>query len=128
MKADRVLGWPSGPAKLISTLLSSVSGIPGGLFSPSLAVGAAFASIVHLALPEANLQALSLLAMVAYFAGVVQSPLTAFVIVLEMTSDRGMSMPLMAASLLAAGTSRLVSPEPLYHALSYNYDPKSAQA
>jgi hypothetical protein len=62
------------------------------------------------------------------FAGVVQSPLTAFVIVLEMTSDRGMSMPLMAASLLAAGTSRLVSPEPLYHALSYNYDPKSAQA
>jgi H+/Cl- antiporter ClcA len=111
-----------GPAKLISTLLSSVSGIPGGLFSPSLAVGAAFASVVHLVLPDANLQALSLLAMVAYFAGVVQSPLTAFVIVLEMTSDKGMAMPLMAASLLAAGTSRLVSPEPLYHALSYNYD------
>jgi H+/Cl- antiporter ClcA len=111
-----------GPAKLASTLLSSVSGIPGGLFSPSLAVGAAFASIVHLVLPGANLQALTLLAMVAYFAGVVQSPLTAFVIVLEMTSDKGMAMPLMAASLLAAGTSRLVSPEPLYHALSYNYD------
>jgi len=111
-----------GPAKLASTLLSSVSGLPGGLFSPSLAVGAAFASIVHPMLPDANLQALSLLAMVAYFSGVVQSPLTAFVIVLEMTSDKGMAMPLMAASLLAAGTSRLVSPEPLYHALSYNYD------
>ncbi|HVT52152.1 MAG TPA: chloride channel protein [Dongiaceae bacterium] len=111
-----------GPAKLVSTLLSSVSGIPGGLFSPSLAVGAAFASLVHLALPAANLQALSLLAMVAYFAGVVQSPLTAFVIVLEMTSDKGMAMPLMAAALLAAGTSRLIAPEPLYHALSYNYD------
>jgi H+/Cl- antiporter ClcA len=111
-----------GPAKLVSTLLSSVSGIPGGLFSPSLAVGAAFASVVHFILPDANLQALSLLAMVAYFAGVVQSPLTAFVIVLEMTSDKGMAMPLMACALLAAGTSRLVSPEPLYHALSYNYD------
>jgi H+/Cl- antiporter ClcA len=112
-----------GPAKLVSTLLSSVSGIPGGLFSPSLAVGAAFASLVHLVLPAANLQALLLLAMVAYFSGVVQSPLTAFVIVLEMTSDKGMAMPLMACSLLAAGASRLVSPEPLYHALSYNYDP-----
>jgi H+/Cl- antiporter ClcA len=111
-----------GPAKLVSTLLSSVAGIPGGLFSPSLAVGAAFASVVHPMLPDANLQALSLLAMVAYFAGVVQSPLTAFVIVLEMTSDKGMAMPLMAASLLAAGTSRLIAPEPLYHALSYNYD------
>jgi H+/Cl- antiporter ClcA len=95
---------------------------PGGLFSPSLAVGAAFASLVHLALPAANLQALSLLAMVAYFAGVVQSPLTAFVIVLEMTSDKGMTMPLMATALLAAGISRLICPEPLYHALSYNYD------
>jgi len=115
-----------GPAKLISTLLSSVSGIPGGLFSPSLAVGAAFASVVNLVLPDANPEALSLLAMVAYFSGVVQSPLTAFVIVLEMTSDKGMAMPLMAASLLAAGTSRLVSPEPLYHALSYNYDSVSA--
>jgi H+/Cl- antiporter ClcA len=111
-----------GPAKMISTMLSSISGIPGGLFSPSLAVGAAFGSLVHPILPDANLQAVSLLAMVAYFSGVVQSPLTAFVIVLEMTSDKGMAMPLMAASLLAAGTSRLVSPEPLYHALSYAYD------
>ena len=116
-----------GPAKLVSTLLSSVSGIPGGLFSPSLAVGAGFGSLVHLVLPEANLQAVSLLAMVGYFAGVVQSPLTAFVIVLEMTSDKGMAMPLMAASLLAAGTSRLLAPEPLYHALSYSYDPLPPQ-
>jgi len=110
------------PAKLVATMLSSVSGIPGGLFSPSLSVGAAFGAIVHAILPEANVQAVALLAMVAYFAGVVQSPLTAFVIVLEMTSDRGMAMPLMAAALLAAGTSRLICPEPLYHALSYGYD------
>jgi H+/Cl- antiporter ClcA len=111
-----------GPAKLVSTLLSSISGIPGGLFSPSLAVGDGFGALVHLILPDANVQAISLLAMVAYFAGVVQSPLTAFVIVLEMTSDKAMSMPLMAAALLGAGASRLICPEPLYHALSYRYD------
>jgi H+/Cl- antiporter ClcA len=111
------------PAKLVSTLLSSVSGVPGGLFSPSLSVGAAFASLIHAITPAADVQALSLLAMVAYFAGVVQSPLTAFVIVLEMTNDKAMAMPLMAAALLAAGASRLVCPEPLYHALSYSYDP-----
>ena len=111
-----------GPAKLIATMLSSVSGIPGGLFSPSLSVGAAFATVIHAILPDTNMQAVALLAMVAYFAGVVQSPLTAFVIVLEMTSDRGMAMPLMAAALLASGMSRLICPEPLYHALSYAYD------
>jgi H+/Cl- antiporter ClcA len=110
------------PAKLASTLLSSVSGVPGGLFSPSLSVGAAFAAFIHPLLPGVDIQVVSLLAMVAYFAGVVQSPLTAFIIVLEMTSDKGMTMPLMATALLAAGTSRLICPEPLYHALSYNYD------
>jgi H+/Cl- antiporter ClcA len=118
-----------GVLKLLSTLLSSVSGIPGGLFSPSLSVGAAFGSLIHLILPEANLRTLALLAMVGYFAGVVQSPLTAFVIVLEMTSDRAMVMPLMATALLASGAARLVCPEPIYHALSYNYDsPRSRGA
>jgi H+/Cl- antiporter ClcA len=118
-----------GLLKLLSTLLSSVSGIPGGLFSPSLSVGAAFGSLIHVILPEADPQTLALLAMVGYFAGVVQSPLTAFVIVLEMTSDRAMVMPLMATALLASGAARLVCPEPLYHALSYNYDsPRSRGA
>jgi H+/Cl- antiporter ClcA len=110
------------PAKLLSTLLSSVSGMPGGLFSPSLSVGAAFGSFIHEITPAVDIQAISLLSMVAYFAGVVQSPLTAFVIVLEMTNDKAMAMPLMAAALLAAGASRLICPEPLYHALSYTYD------
>jgi H+/Cl- antiporter ClcA len=110
------------PAKLVSTLLSSVSGVPGGLFSPSLSVGAAFGSLIHEIAPAIDIQAISLLSMVAYFAGVVQSPLTAFVIVLEMTNDKAMAMPLMATALLAAGASRLICPEPLYHALSYTYD------
>jgi len=110
------------PAKLVSTLLSSVSGVPGGLFSPSLSVGAAFGSWIHEIAPAIDVQAVSLLAMAAYFAGVVQSPLTAFVIVLEMTNDKAMVMPLMATALLAAGVSRLICPEPLYHALSYSYD------
>jgi H+/Cl- antiporter ClcA len=111
------------PAKMVSTLLSSVSGVPGGLFSPSLSVGAAFGTFFHEIAPAVDVQAISLLSMVAYFSGVVQSPLTAFVIVLEMTNDKAMAMPLMATALLAAGASRLVCPEPLYHALSYAYDP-----
>jgi H+/Cl- antiporter ClcA len=110
------------PAKLISTLLSSVSGVPGGLFSPSLSIGAAFGSFIHAIAPGVDVQAVVLLSMVAYFAGVVQSPLTAFVIVLEMTNDKAMAMPLMATALLAAGSSRLICPDPIYHALSYNYD------
>ncbi|MBS0253432.1 MAG: chloride channel protein [Proteobacteria bacterium] len=112
-----------GPCKLITTLLSSASGIPGGLFSPSLAVGAGLGSMVTPIFSFIEPRALMLMMTVGYFAAVVQSPLTAVVIVMEMTSDRNMVIPLMATALLAAGISRLIQREPLYHALSHGFNP-----
>src|SRR5258708_2676575 len=53
--------------------------------------------------------------MVAYFSGVVQAPITAFVIVLEMTDSSAMTVPLMAAALIGYGTSRVVDTPPVYH-------------
>ena len=44
--------------------------------------------------------------------------MTAFVIILEMTGNHDNVVPVMAAAMLGYGTSRLVSPDPLYHALS----------
>ncbi len=116
--------WWDAPLKLVATLLSSVSGIPGGLFAPSLSVGAGLGPALATILPTLDLRALSLLAMVAYFAGVVQAPLTAFVIVLEMSEGSRMVVPLMATALLATGASRLVCPHPLYHVLSRNFAPR----
>lgn len=118
-----LMPWWFGFAKFATTLLSSISGIPGGLFSPSLAVGAGFGSMASHVLSFVDPRTVMLLMMAAYFSGVVQSPLTATVIVMEMTSDRNMVIPLMAASLLAASISRLISREPLYHALAKAYAP-----
>ena len=59
--------------------------------------------------------------MVAYFAGVVQAPVTAFVIVIEMTDNHDMILPLMATALLAAGCSRIVCRWPLYKALAEQF-------
>lgn len=115
------LPWWQAPLKLLATLLSSISGIPGGLFAPSLSVGAGLGPALAAILPSLDLRALSLLAMVAYFAGVVQAPLTAFVIVLEMSEGSRMVVPLMATALLATGASRLICPHPLYHVLSRRY-------
>ncbi len=56
--------------------------------------------------------------MAGYFSGVVQAPMTAFVIIIEMTGDHRAVIPIMAASMLGYITSRILSPEPLYHALS----------
>lgn len=60
----------------------------------------------------------AVLGMAAYFAGVVQSPMTAFVIVMEMTATQEQALPIMAAAMLGYGVSRVISPEPLYHGLA----------
>jgi H+/Cl- antiporter ClcA len=49
-----------------------------------------------------------LLGTVGYFAGVIQAPITAFVIVMEMTNNQTMILPLMTASLIGYGISRLI--------------------
>src|SRR5262249_24816808 len=74
------------PLKFAATTLSSISGIPGGIFSPSIAVGAGLGSDIALLFPHTMAGAVILLGMVSYFTGVVQAPITAFVIVSEMTN------------------------------------------
>ncbi len=110
-----------GALKLLATAASSVSGIPGGIFAPSLAVGAGLGANVAALLPGAPASALVLLGMVAYFAGVVQAPVTAFVIVTEMTNDHALVLPLMLTSVIAYAASRLVCPEGVYHALAHAF-------
>lgn len=111
------LPWFFFAEKFLAGLLSMVSGIPGGIFAPSLAVGAGIGSSLGL-LFGASTGAAALLGMAGYFAGVVQAPMTAFVIILEMTGNHDNVIALMLASMLGYGTARMISHEPLYHALS----------
>ena len=115
------LAWYFAPLKLIATALSSISGLPGGFFAPSLSVGAGIGSNLTYLFPHTPIGALVLLGMVAYFAGVVQAPITAFVIVAEMTDNHGMLVPLMLAAVIAHSTSRLICKEGVYHALSHRF-------
>ncbi|WP_176083823.1 chloride channel protein [Martelella sp. HB161492] len=103
--------------KLVATFLSLASGIPGGLFAPSLSVGAGFGSSVATVL-GISVSLGAILGMAGYFAGVVQSPMTAFVIILEMTDNHDGIITLMATSMLGYIASRVISAEPLYHGLS----------
>lgn len=107
-----------GPIKALATLVSYASGIPGGIFAPSLATGAGIGKALSALIPWAPAAAVALLGMVAYFSGVVQAPLTAFIIVTEMTRESDMALPLMSSALIAYGVSRVVCPHPLYKALA----------
>ncbi|HEY4275018.1 MAG TPA: chloride channel protein [Rhizomicrobium sp.] len=115
------MGWSFAPLKFLATLASTLSGIPGGLFAPSLAVGAGMGSIIAHLLGVHAIGAIVLLGMCAYFAGVVQAPITAAVIIGEMTAATGMRLPLLLAALIAYGISRLIQRESLYHALADNF-------
>jgi len=92
-------------------------GIPGGLFSPSLSIGAGLAQWVHAAFAWAPMSAVIALCMTGYLSAVTQSPITSFVIVLEMTNGNSMVIPMMATALLAARISACFTP-PLYEALA----------
>ena len=107
--------------KLGATLASYLSGIPGGIFAPSLATGAGIGADLGHLLPVAPLSVMVMLGMVGYFSGVVQSPITAFVIVMEMTANQNMLLALMATSFVAYGASLQVCPRPLYHTLAETF-------
>ena len=111
------LPWYYFLEKLLAGFLSMISGIPGGIFAPSLSVGAGFGSAVGQLLGS-NIGLAAILGMAGYFAGVVQAPMTAFVIILEMTGSHNSVIALMCTAMLGYGTARMISHEPLYHALS----------
>jgi chloride channel protein, CIC family len=113
-----------GLLKMASTLISYVSGIPGGIMAPSLSTGAGFGANIAHYMPSVPAGAAITLGMVAYFSGATQVPITAFVIVMEMTDNHEMILPLMAASFIASACSRLISPTPLFHTLSENFTHK----
>jgi H+/Cl- antiporter ClcA len=117
-----------GILKFLATTFAAISGIPGGIFAPSLAVGAGIGANVASLFHQTPLAPIMLLGMVSYFAGVVQAPITAFVIVTEMTDNHAMVVPLMMASLIAYATSRAVCEEGLYHALAKGYIAKAEQS
>jgi H+/Cl- antiporter ClcA len=112
-----------GPAKFIAALATALSGAPGGIFAPSLSVGAGLGSLLSQLAPFAPPGAVVLLGMAGYFTGVVRAPLTASIIMMEMTAERSMILPLFATALIADWISSLVCQPKLYHALSKQFLP-----
>lgn len=107
-----------GLLKLGANIVSYWAGIPGGIFSPALAVGAGMGNTLAALLPSADNTAVVLLGMGAFLAGVTQAPLTSAVISLELTANQSMAIPIMAVCLLARAISSLVAPVPVYRAFA----------
>ena len=107
--------------KVAATLASYLSGIPGGVFSPSLSAGAGLGADLSVFVPAAPVATVVVLGMVGYFTGVIQTPLTASVIVMEMVNDHSMIIPIMATAFIAFGTSKLICHQAIYWALAEEF-------
>jgi H+/Cl- antiporter ClcA len=118
--------WWFGPAKFTTTLATAVSGLPGGIFAPSLSAGAGLGGLLRLVFPDDPSGAVVLLGMVAYFTGVVRAPLTAVIIIVEATASRGLILPLFLSAVIAHAVSSLVCKERLYHGLAKPWRAKLA--
>jgi len=107
-----------GGYKFLANIVSYWAGIPGGIFSPALAVGAGLGHNIALLLPDSPPAAVVLLGMAAYLAGVTQAPLTSAIISMELTANQAMIIPILAVCLLARASSALFCHTPVYRAFA----------
>jgi CIC family chloride channel protein len=108
--------------KMCMSTLCASSGVPGGLFTPSLYLGAltgaAFGALAHWLVPGVAPQAggYVLVGMAAILAGSTHATLAAALILFEMTGSYGVILPLLAACVVAAAVSRALTAESIYTA------------
>ncbi|MGE0710365.1 MAG: chloride channel protein [Planctomycetota bacterium] len=106
--------------KLVATCLTLGGGGSGGVFSPSLFLGATLGALVgHLAgallpFPTAEPGAYALVGMAAVAAGTTHAPITMMIMVFELTNDYKIIVPLMVSTSIAAVIARRISPESIY--------------
>lgn len=111
--------------KLVAVTTSYGSGNAGGIFGPSLFIGAMLGGtvggIAHNLLPEytASAGAYALVGMGTLFAGIVRAPMTSVLMIFETTQDYAVIVPLMISNLISFFISSQLQPEPIYDALAF---------
>ncbi len=120
LESSSIDQWPLlfGLEKFFTTVLSYLSGMAGGIFSPCLSIGAGLGFSVAKVCHFANFKVCALLGMVAFFSGVIQAPLTAVIIIMEMTDEHILIIPFMIAAFLARRIGKGLMPVPLYRFLA----------
>ncbi len=110
--------------KLPATVICYASGNPGGIFGPSLFLGAmlggSVGSLVHLRFPAwtGRPGAYALVGMGTAFAGIIRTPMTSVLMIFELTRDYAIIVPLMISNLVSFWLARKLVREPIYGQLA----------
>lgn len=118
---DLVLSWPQVGARYIAMTLAYLSGCAGGIFAPSLSMGAAIGAQLARIFDVGNLNLLAMAGMTAFLSAVTRAPFTSAVLVIEMTDRHTAVFRMMAASLLAYAAAFLIDRESFYRKQMHLY-------
>ena len=111
--------------KLLSTVLSFASGTPGGLFAPTLFIGAmlggAVCGVARMIAPDVTgpIGAYALVGMGTLFAGILRAPMTSVFMMVEVSGNYSIVLPVMISNSIAYMISRRFQPTPIFEVLSH---------
>lgn len=118
---NKTLGLDFVVMKYFATLVSFASTIPGGVFMPSISIGAGIGSEAAGLYTQIDTQVIIMMAMIAYLSAVVRAPLTAAFVILEMTLSLHLLIPGLVVAFIANFVSKQIFTQPIYEALADNY-------
>lgn len=100
--------------RLAGPLLMALAGAAGGLFAPSLSIGAVMGSFMAQVAWPHNHHLLILTCMISFLSGFMQTPFTAFILIFEMTDRHSALFPMMLSAAIAVGASRMFHKHSFY--------------
>ncbi len=101
-------------SRILGTAFAYFSGAAGGVFAPSLTIGATIGSKISYLMGSTNINLLSMVGMIGFLTGVTHSPFTAFILILEMSDRHSAVFPMMIGALLANGVAKSIQSESFY--------------
>lgn len=120
--SHKYVEWFQPVGKFLGSLFSFTTGAAGGVFAPSLSIGASFSAFFSglLKLSADNTNLLIMTGMVAFLTGITRSPFTSAILVLEMTDRHNLIFFFMLAALMGNIASRRIHRKSLYDSIREN--------
>jgi H+/Cl- antiporter ClcA len=112
--------------RFFGTLVSYMSGAAGGIFSPSLTIGASIGALISDTLQSNYHNLLILLGMIGFLTGVTRTPFTSFILVLEMTDRHAAIFPMMLAAVTAQWAANHIDTNSFYEHMKNKYLPQKS--
>ncbi|MCB9201490.1 MAG: chloride channel protein [Flavobacteriales bacterium] len=120
---EKYVDWYIPFVRFFGSVISFVNGAAGGIFAPSLSIGASIGSVISgiLELPASDSNLVILCGMVGFLTGITRSPFTSSILVLEMTTAENSIFYLMISALIANLIASVADKYSLYEHLKEDY-------